>query len=92
MGINTNMGNGSKSLYELSFKNIIWMILIYVELLLIALRDNLLSYIAKNWDQVILILDTISNTDLMIIFFFTKKSRDFLCFHSHLTLKYFFIF
>lgn len=55
------MGNGIKKLFDLSVKNILWMILIYAELLLIVLRDNLLSYIAKNWDYIILILDTISN-------------------------------
>ena len=61
MGVKTNMNSGLKSLFELSIKNTLWMILIYVELLLIALRDNLLSYIAKNWNHVILILDAISN-------------------------------
>lgn len=54
------MNNGLKNLFELSVKNVIWMILIYAELILIALRDNFLTYIEKNNNHLVLMLDTIN--------------------------------
>ncbi len=48
------MNSGLKSLFELSVKNVIWMILIYAELIFIALRDNFLAFIEKNNNHLVL--------------------------------------
>lgn len=51
---------GLKSLFELTVKNVLWLILIYVELLAVALHDKLLGYIEKNCNHLNLVLDAIN--------------------------------
>lgn len=51
---------GLKSLFELTVKNVLWLILIYVELLAVALHDKLLGYIERNCYRLNLVLDAIN--------------------------------
>ena len=52
--------NGIKGLFEVTVKNVLWLVLVYVELLAIALHDKLLDYIEKNCNHLNLVLDAIN--------------------------------
>lgn len=52
--------NGIKGLFEVTVKNVLWLVLVYVELLAIALHDKLLGYIEKNCNHLNLVLDAIN--------------------------------
>lgn len=52
--------NDIKGLFELTIKNVLWLIFIYVELLAVALHDKLLGYIEKNCNHLNLVLDAIN--------------------------------
>lgn len=48
--------NGIKGLFEVTVKNVLWLVLVYVELLAIALHDKLLGYIERNCNHLNLVL------------------------------------
>ena len=52
--------NDIKGLFELTIKNVLWLVLIYVELLAVALHDKLLGYIERNCNPLNLVLDAIT--------------------------------
>ena len=52
--------NGIKCLFELTAKIVLWLILIYVELLAVVLHNKLLGYVENNCNHLNLVLDAIN--------------------------------